>query len=100
MLEILKMFAENLTTIREFQKDPHGFLDRYPDLDKTEREILLEGDSRKASAYISGKINADTTIVVIVLAPSISGELTRASSQTGHQRFWDHVSQRSSDLAA
>jgi len=100
MLKILKMFAEDLTSVREFQKDPQGFLDRYPELDDTERKILLEGDSRKASAYISGKVNADTTIVVIVLAPSISGEMTRASSQTGHRLFWDHVTQRSSDLAA
>ncbi|MEQ9258714.1 MAG: hypothetical protein RIG84_06425 [Roseovarius sp.] len=100
MINVLKDLASSLTAVREFRKDPDAFLDRYPTLSAEERSLLLEGDSRKVSGYVSGKVNADTTIVVIVLAPSVSNEMTCASRQSSHRNFWDHVSQRSQVLAA
>ncbi len=100
MLNVLMDLAENLSSVREFRKDPHAFLDAYPDLTGKEREMLLEGDSRKVGSYVSGKVNAETTIVVILIAPAANNYATTSVSPDGHRNFWDHVSERSNVLAA
>lgn len=102
MIEILKNLATSFEAVRDFRKDPQAYLDRYPDLTAQERDLLLEGDSGKVSGYVSGKVNATTTIVVIILpAPSLEmRDGAKDPARTSHSNFWDHVSQRSSELAA
>lgn len=102
MIEILKDLATSFSAVHDFRQDPEAYLDRYPDLTAQERELLLEGDSGKVSGYVSGKVNADTTIVVIILpGPTLEacdGESDQA--RVRHANFWNHVTHRSSSLAA
>lgn len=102
MIEILKDLATSFSAVRDFRRDPQGYLDRYPDLTADERALLLEGDSGKVSGYVSGKVNADTTVVVIILpGPSLEAcDGETGMSRGHHSNFWNHVSQRSAVLAA
>lgn len=101
MIEILKDLATSFSAVRDFHRNPHEYLDRYPDLTAQERSLLLEGDSGKVSGYVSGKVNADTTIVVIILGPQLEArDGNNDPARVLHSNFWDHVNRRSSELAA
>lgn len=100
MIDVLQDLASSVSAVRAFQRDPEGYLSHYPSLTQAERALLLEGDSGEVSDYVTGKVNANTTIVVIVLAPEASGDRGDAARQASHQDFWGHVAARSNTLAA
>ena len=100
MLGILQDLASSIAAVRAFQRDPEGYLNSYPDLTLEERALLLEGDSGKVSAHVTGKVNANTTIVVIILAPEAAGDRGDTVRQANHHDFWGHVAARSDTLAA
>jgi hypothetical protein len=100
MILVLKELASSVSAVRAFQRDPESYLNGYPKLTQDERALLLEGDSGKVSAHVTGKVNAVTTIVVIILAPEAAGDQGDAMRQANHQDFWGHVAVRSDTLAA
>lgn len=100
MIDVLKDLASSVTAVQAFRRDAEGFLDGYPDLSADERQMLLDGDSGKVSAYVTGKVNANTTIVVIILSPEAAGDATDTSRRADHRDFWGHVASRSEVLAA
>ncbi len=104
MIDVLNDLATNLASVRAFRANPEAYLDRFADLTSEERQLMLDGDSGKVSGYLSGKANAETTIVVIILAApeaSRNGDVdARAFHEARHVDFWNHVDQRSDVLAA
>ena len=100
MIDVLQELASSVSAVRAFQCDRESYLDSHPDLTQEERALLLEGDSGKVSAHVTGKVNANTTIVVIILAPEASGDRGDTVRKANHQDFWGHVAARSETLAA